>query len=263
MAVKKITKPQASLQRAKPKRRSASSKINSEPFPIVAIGASAGGLKAFEGFFANMPADSGAGFVLIPHLGPNHVSMLPELLKNYTEMAIVQAEDGMKVEANRIHVIPPNNAMTIADGMLRLQRLKEPRGLRLPIDIFFTSLAADRGPRAVGIILSGNGMDGTLGLEAIKARSGMAMAQEPATAEYDGMPRSAVAVAIGGLCASTRENGAATHGLLARRGSPSRLHRRQRLPSRCRRSCNCCKRIPVMIFPCTKKILSAGASSGA
>ena len=192
MAVKKFTKPQASRQRAKPKRRSASSKINSEPFPIVAIGASAGGLKAFEGFFANTPADSGAGFVLIPHLGPNHVSMLPELLKNYTEMAIVQAEDGMKVEANRIHVIPPNNAMTIADGMLRLQRLKEPRGLRLPIDIFFTSLAADRGARAVGIVLSGNGMDGTLGLAAIKARSGMAMAQEPATAEYDGMPRSAV-----------------------------------------------------------------------
>ena len=160
--------------------------------PIVAIGASAGGLKAFAGLFANMPADSGAGFVLIPHLDPNHVSMLPELLKKYTEMAIVQAEDGMKVEANRVHVIPPNNAMTIAHGMLRLQMLKEPRRLRLPIDAFFTSLAADRGARAVGILLSGNGMDGTLGLEAIKARSGMAMVQEPATAEYDGMPRSAV-----------------------------------------------------------------------
>ena len=134
----------------------------------------------------------GVGFVLIPHLDPNHVSMLPELLKKYTEMAIVQAADGMKVEPNRVHVIPPNNAMTIAQGMLRLQLLKEPRSLRLPIDVFFTSLAADRGARAVGIILSGNGMDGTLGLEAIKARSGMAMAQEPATAEYDGMPRSAV-----------------------------------------------------------------------
>ena len=159
---------------------------------IVGIGASAGGLKAFEGFFASMPAASGAGFVLIPHLDPNHVSMLPELLKNYTEMAIVQAAQGMRVEPNRIHVIPPNNSMTIADGVLQLQVLKEPRGLRLPIDVFFTSLAGDRGARAVGIILSGNGRDGTLGLAAIKARSGMAMAQEPATAEYDGMPRSAI-----------------------------------------------------------------------
>ncbi len=168
-----------------------------------------------------MPADSGAGFVLIPHLDPNHVSMLPELLKKYTEMAIVQAADGMKVEPNRVHVIPPNNAMTIAHGMLRLQMLKEPRSLRLPIDAFFTSLAADRGARAVGIILSGNGMDGTLGLEAIKARSGMAMAQEPATAEYDGMPRSAVETRIGGLCASTRENGPATGRLSDPRSFPA------------------------------------------
>jgi two-component system CheB/CheR fusion protein len=192
MAVKESTKRKSSRQRAKPNRRPPFSKITSEPFSIVGIGASAGGLKAYEELFANMPADSGAGFVLIPHLDPNHVSMLPELLKKYTEMAIVQAEDSMKVEPNRVHVIPPNNAMTIARGMLRLERLKEPRRLRLPIDTFFTSLAADRGARAVGIILSGNGTDGTLGLEAIKAHSGMAMAQEPASAEYGGMPSSAV-----------------------------------------------------------------------
>jgi len=159
---------------------------------IVGIGASAGGLKAFEQFFANVPADSGMAFVLVPHLDPSHVSMLPDLLKKYTKMPVVQAEDGMKVRGDSVHVIPPNTEMVIMNGTLLLKILKEPRGLRLPIDTFFRSLAEDQKNKAVCVILSGNGTDGTLGLKAIKAELGMAMAQDPSSAEYESMPRSAI-----------------------------------------------------------------------
>ncbi|HUK40667.1 MAG TPA: chemotaxis protein CheB, partial [Candidatus Acidoferrales bacterium] len=161
-------------------------------FPIVAIGASAGGLRAFEQFFRNMPSDSGIAFVLIPHLDPDHVSMLPDLLRKYTRMPVIQAEDKMKVQADRIHVIAPNKEMAIMNGTLLLTKLPVERGLRLPIDTFFKSLAESHREKAVCIILSGNGMDGTLGLKAIKAQGGMAIAQDIASAEYDSMPRSAI-----------------------------------------------------------------------
>jgi two-component system CheB/CheR fusion protein len=164
----------------------------SKGFPIVGMGASAGGLNAFERFFANMPRDSGAAFVLVPHLDPSHASMLPELLSRYTKMSVVQAQDGMKVSPNCVHVIPPNTEMAVSNGRLVLKRPREPRVLRLPIDMFFKSLAEDQKQRAIGIILSGNGTDGTLGLKAIKAELGFAMVQEPNTAEYDSMPRSAI-----------------------------------------------------------------------
>ena len=192
MSAKKSQKRRPSRKSANPHKQKPSSQENSKLFPIVGIGASAGGLKAFEQFFANMPADSGVAFVLVPHLDPGHVSMLPELLKRYTKMTVVQVEDGMKVEPNRIHVLAPNTVMAIMHGSLLLTQLKEPRGLRLPIDTFFRSLAEDQRDRAIGIILSGNGTDGTLGLKAIKAELGMAMVQDPASAEYDGMPRSAI-----------------------------------------------------------------------
>ena len=156
------------------------------------MGASAGGLKAFEQFFANMPPESGVGFVLVPHLDPSHASMLPDLLRKYTKMAVLQAEDGMKVQRNRVHVLPPNTEMVIMHGTLLLKKPKEPRGLRLPIDTFFRSLAEDQRDKAIGIILSGNGTDGTLGLKAIKGELGMAMAQDASSAEYDSMPRSAI-----------------------------------------------------------------------
>jgi two-component system, chemotaxis family, CheB/CheR fusion protein len=191
MAAKKssATRP---ARRAKTPLNKPSPKAESTGFSIVAMGASAGGLKAFEQFFAKMPPESGVGFVLVPHLDPSHVSMLPDLLKKYTKMAVLQAEDGMKVQRDRVHVLPPNTEMVIMHGALLLKKLKEPRGLRLPIDTFFRSLAEDQRDKAIGIILSGNGTDGTLGLKAIKAELGMAMAQDPSSAEYESMPRSAI-----------------------------------------------------------------------
>lgn len=175
-----------------PRRKNLPSAEKNHIFPIVGIGASAGGLKAFEQFFANMPADSGVAFVLVPHLDPTHVSMLPDLLKKYAKMPVIQCEDGMKVRPNRVHVISPNTEMAIMHGTLLLKKLKEPRGLRHPIDTFFRSLAEDQRDRAIGIVLSGNGTDGTLGLKAIKAEFGMAMVQDLSSAEYGGMPSSAV-----------------------------------------------------------------------
>ena len=191
MAAKKssATRP---ARRAKTPPQKPSPKAESVGFPIVAIGASAGGLKAFEQFFANMPPESGVGFVLVPHLDPSHASMLPDLLRKYTKMAVLQAEDGMKVQRDRVHVLPPNTEMVIMHGSLLLKKPKEPRGLRLPIDTFFRSLAEDQRDKAIGIILSGNGKDGTLGLKAIKAELGMAMVQDPSSAEYDSMPSSAI-----------------------------------------------------------------------
>lgn len=159
---------------------------------MVGIGASAGGLKAFERFFANMPADSGMAFILIPHLDPSHVSMLPELLRKYSEMAIHQAANGTRVEPDKIYIIPPNRQMTIEQGKLRLSAPAEPRGQRAPIDTFFRSLADDQGSNACVVILSGTGVDGTLGAQAIKDRGGLVIVQDPASAEYDGMPNSAI-----------------------------------------------------------------------
>jgi two-component system, chemotaxis family, CheB/CheR fusion protein len=161
-------------------------------FLIVGIGASAGGLKAFEHFFSKMTPDSGMAFILIPHLDPSHVSMLPELLRKYTEMAVLEANDGTKVESNTIYIIPRNKKMAIKHGALVLTEPTEPRGLRLPIDTFFRSLAEDQRSDAIGVILSGTGTDGTMGLKAIKDAGGLVIAQNLASAEFDGMPRSAI-----------------------------------------------------------------------
>ncbi len=162
-------------------------------FPVVGIGASAGGLEAFEEFFKSMPANTGMAFVLVPHLDPTHTSMLPELLKRYTTMEVDQAADGMKVEPNRVYIIPPNKDMAIFHGTLQLTALERPsRGLRMPIDSFLRSLADDLGEMAICIILSGSGSDGSMGVRAVHAAGGMTMVQEISTAKYDGMPRSAV-----------------------------------------------------------------------
>lgn len=160
--------------------------------PVVGLGASAGGLEAFEQFFRRMPADSGMAFVLVQHLDPSHASMLTEILQRITAIPVVEAQDGMDVEANRIHVIPPNRDMVIAQGTLQLHVPTEPRGQRMPIDSFLRSLAQDQGDKAVAIILSGTGCDGTLGLRAIFGAGGLCLVQEPATAKFDGMPSSAV-----------------------------------------------------------------------
>jgi two-component system CheB/CheR fusion protein len=167
-------------------------------FPIVGIGASAGGLAAFEALFAHMPPDSDTGiaFVLVQHLDPGHKSMLSELVRRYTRMRVFEVADGMSVEPNCVYIIQPNKDMVLLQGKLHLMDPSALRGLRLPIDFFFRSLAQDRGDQAIGIILSGNGTDGTLGLRAIKEAGGMAMVQDSQSAEYEGMPRSAIAAGL-------------------------------------------------------------------
>jgi two-component system CheB/CheR fusion protein len=167
-------------------------------FPIVGIGASAGGLAAFEAFFSAMPANtkSGMAFVLVQHLAPDHKSILSELVGRYTRMQVFEVEDGMTVRPNCAYIIPPNRDMALLNGTLQLLEPGAPRGLRLPIDFFFRSLAADQHERAIGIVLSGTGSDGALGVRAIKGEGGMVMAQALETTEYDGMPRSAIATGL-------------------------------------------------------------------
>ncbi len=164
-------------------------------FPIVGIGASAGGLAAFEAFFSGMPVDINPdmAFVLVQHLAPDHKSILTDLVKRYTKMQVFEVTDGIRVQPNCAYIIPPNHNMAFLDGELQLLELNAQRGMRLPIDFFFRSLAQDQHERAICIVLSGTGSDGTLGLRAIKGEGGMAMAQDPESTDYDGMPRSAIA----------------------------------------------------------------------
>ncbi len=167
-------------------------------FPIVGIGASAGGLAAFEAFFAGMPADSdpGMAFVLVQHLAPDHKSILTDLIRRYTRMKVFEVEDGMAVRPNCAYIIPPNRDMAFLNGSLQLMEPSAPRGRRLPIDFFFNSLAQDQRERAICIVLSGTGSDGTQGVRTIKAEGGMVMVQNPESTEYDGMPRSAIGTGL-------------------------------------------------------------------
>lgn len=167
-------------------------------FPIVGIGASAGGLAAFEAFFSGMPAatDPGMAFVLVQHLAPDHKSILTDLIRRYTRMQVFEVEDGMVVQVNCAYIIPPNRDMAFLNGTLQLLEPTAPRGHRLPINFFFSSLAQDQHERAIGVILSGTGSDGTLGVRAIKGEGGMVMAQNPSSTEFDGMPRSAIATGM-------------------------------------------------------------------
>ncbi|MFH1081497.1 MAG: chemotaxis protein CheB [Pseudomonadota bacterium] len=167
-------------------------------FPIVGIGASAGGLAAFEAFFSGMPADvdPGMAFVLVQHLAPDHKSILTELVRRYTRMRVYEIEDGMAVRPNCVYIIPPNRDMALLNGALQLLEQTSPRGMRLPIDFFFRSLAQDQRERAICIVLSGTGSDGTQGVRAIKGEGGMLMVQNPESTAYDGMPRSAIATGL-------------------------------------------------------------------
>ncbi len=167
-----------------------------EHLPVVGIGASAGGLEAFEQFFTHMPPDAGIAFVLVQHLDPTHKSILTELVKRFTSMDVMEVEDSMTLEANTVFVIPPNRYMAIFNGRLHLLEPTEVPGLRTPIDYFFRSLAEDQKERAICIVLSGTGTEGALGLRAVKGEGGMAMVQEPESAKYDGMPRNAIATGL-------------------------------------------------------------------
>jgi two-component system CheB/CheR fusion protein len=164
----------------------------SKSFPVIAIGASAGGLEAFEGFFSHMPSDSNIAFVVIQHLDPTHKSIMGSLLAKHTKMKVLEAEDGMGVHPNCIYLNPPNKKMLIINRTLQLVELDKPHAANLPIDYFFRSLSEDQAEKAICIILSGTGTDGTLGAKAIKGAGGMIMVQEENQAKYNGMPRSAI-----------------------------------------------------------------------
>ena len=167
-------------------------------FPIVGIGASAGGLAAFEAFFSSLPADMNPGmaFVVVQHLAPDHDSILTELIQRTTHMKVFEVQDGMTVHINCAYIIPPNRDMAFLNGTLQLLEPSAPRGHRLPVDFLFRSLAQDQQERAIGVVLSGTGSDGTQGVRAIKGEGGMVMVQNPDSCEFDGMPRSAIATGM-------------------------------------------------------------------
>ena len=200
---KRVGKAQAQRKDEPSNREKPSRKPNSSPavltgtsFPIVAIGASAGGLEAVSSLLRALPPEPGLALVFIPHLDPTHESAMVELLSRTTRLPVHQAADGMQVMCNAVYVLPPNSDMTISDGVLHLVRRDAIRRQHMPIDSFFSSLAEDRGSNAIGVILSGNANDGTLGLSAIKNKGGVTLAQDLQTAKYDGMPNSAVAAGV-------------------------------------------------------------------
>ncbi len=162
------------------------------PFPVIGIGSSAGGLEALELFLKNVPYPCGMAFVIVQHLDPTHKGIMVELLQRVTEMPVCQVTDNLKIEPNHVYLIPPNQNMTILRGVLYLFDMVKPRGLRLPIDFFFRSMADDLKHYSIGVILSGMGSDGTLGLRAIKEKGGGVFVQDPASSKFDGMPQSAI-----------------------------------------------------------------------
>ncbi len=159
---------------------------------IVAIGASAGGIEALTDLMNHLPADTGMAFVLVQHLDPKHHSILTELLARKTAMSVTEVSDGLLVEPNHVYVIPPNATMSISDHTLHLGPREESHGAHMSVDHFMRALAQQKGNRAIGVILSGSGSDGTLGMAEIQAHGGVTFAQDEASAKYDGMPRSAV-----------------------------------------------------------------------
>lgn len=172
---------------------------------IIGIGASAGGLSALEEFLHPILPDSGIACVVVQHLDPTQKGLLPELLQRVTAMPVRAAEQDMRVEPGHVYVIPPNSELTVVGTMLHLAKPEEPRGMRLPINILFSSLASGQGERAIGVVLSGMGSDGTLGLQAIKGVGGLTAVQSPASAQFDSMPRSAIEAGCADIVATPSE----------------------------------------------------------
>jgi two-component system CheB/CheR fusion protein len=187
-----IKKKSAGITKKKPSRPANGAATRGRPFPIVGLGASAGGLEAIELFLKHVPTDCGIAFVIVQHMDPTYKGMIVELLQRGAAVPVLQVNDGMKVAPDHVYVIPPGHDLAILNGVLRLREPSAPRGLRLPIDFFFRSLADDRKELGIAVILSGMGSDGKLGLRAIKEKSGAVFVQTPATAKFDGMPRSAI-----------------------------------------------------------------------
>jgi two-component system CheB/CheR fusion protein len=172
---------------------------------IVGLGASAGGLAALEQFLENTPVNSGMAYVVVQHMDPTKKALLPELLQHVTAMPVREAGQGMRIEADVVYVIPPNTELSVVNGVLKLVPPSEPRGMRLPINVLFSSLASAQCERAIAVVMSGMGSDGTLGLQAIKAVGGLAVVQEPASAEFDSMPRSAIEAGCADIVATPAE----------------------------------------------------------
>ena len=193
MAKKTDPKTPKTPKSGKPQIEPKSPKPPVQAFPIVGVGTSAGGLKALEGFFSKIPADSNATYVIIQHMDPSHKSMLPSLLSRATRLPVTEIQDGVRVEERQVYVTPPNRYITIMEGRLFLIEPENADLVRLPIDHFFTRLSEELGERAIGIVLSGTGSDGTNGIKAIKGVGGLTVAQEEDQAEHSGMPASAIA----------------------------------------------------------------------
>ena len=191
--VPNIHSPQAEAARPRSGRR-----LRSRPargtgdFSVVGIGASAGGLDACRKLMDALPASSGMALILVQHLDPTHDSMMVDLLTGHTSMTVRQATDGMPIEREHLYVIPPGTYLSVANGALHLSQPQARHGARLPFDFLLRSLAEECGARAICVILSGTGADGSLGLKAVKEKGGLVIAQDPGEAGYDGMPRSAI-----------------------------------------------------------------------
>jgi two-component system CheB/CheR fusion protein len=166
--------------------------VSSSDFPVIGLGASAGGLEAFSKLLDVLPADSGMTFILIQHLDPTHESLMVELLSGHTAMKVQHATDRTPIERDHVYVIPPRVYISIRDGALHLSAPKERHGARMPFDFFLGSLAGECNERAICVVLSGTGADGSVGLKAVKQNGGLVIAQDPTEAAYDGMPRSAI-----------------------------------------------------------------------
>ena len=190
--------------------------VRPPPFPIVGIGASAGGLHALEEFFGKVSPGLGAAYVVVQHLDPDHASVLGELLQRISPLQVIEATDGQRVEPGLVYVIPPNREMEIFDGVLLLGVPATPRGQRMAVDLFFRSLADERGQGAVGVVLSGTGSDGALGLRAIHAAGGLCLVQAPASAKFEGMPAAALRTGVPALVAPAEQLPGLLAGALAR-----------------------------------------------
>ena len=167
----------------------ASNESTSPTFPLVGIGASAGGLEAISELMAEIPAASGMAFLVVQHLDPSRRSILPEILAKRVSMPVVEAVEGMDVEADHLYVIPANTSMSVVERRIRLRPRDEALGPPMPVDDLLDSLARDQGPNAIGVVLSGSGSDGALGLQAIQREGGITFAQDEGTAHFNSMPR--------------------------------------------------------------------------
>src|SRR5215211_2116587 len=206
---RKSTNKQSASPPAAQRQSRKTNKVNlhasqNDEITVVGIGASAGGLKALEAFFESVPGDTGLVYVVITHLHPEHESHLAELLQRHTQMPVQQVSGLVGVEKDHVYVIPPNRRLVMEDSQIDLSEFKEPRGQRAPIDYFFRSLARGH-PNSVGIILSGGGTDGAVGVKAIKEEGGLLMVQHPDEAEYNSMPNAAIATGLADVVLPVKE----------------------------------------------------------